>query len=107
MDGERTSSPASPIFCEFNRRLDARSHRFTLPAILGEKHQKNREERRDMTARERKKADNDYFQEGQEAHRHGKPRSANPYETKKDMRDAASYWDQGWASEQKAGYGDG
>lgn len=52
-----------------------------------------------------KKTEQDYFQEGQEANRSGKPRSANPYDWSSYMHAAASHWDQGWDSEQKAMYG--
>jgi len=46
------------------------------------------------------------FAEGQEANRNGKPRSANPYNGQPHMAEAAGEWDEGWASEQHAMYGD-
>jgi len=57
----------------------------------------------------RKKTSDEYFQEGAEANRNGKPKSANPYNWNPHqnayLEEYASYWDQGWDSEQKAMYG--
>jgi hypothetical protein len=58
----------------------------------------------------RKKTEMDYFQEGQEAHRSGKPKTANPYgqvpRESSYFPEIASYWDQGWDSEQEVSHGD-
>ncbi len=51
----------------------------------------------------------DYFQEGQEANRSGKPQEANPYNHNPHhnpyLIEGAANWDLGWESEHKASYG--
>lgn len=53
----------------------------------------------------------DYFQQGAEAYRQGKPEGANPYawnpHENQHLRAHADWWLQGWESERRAATGVG